>query len=516
MRTLSSVAAALLSLLLVLAVPGPLPGVGPSVARAEAAEAEVPPAPSDTPVRVGLAWEQTQAEVSSTGGLWIVADGVVHGEMPAGAPVRAYLRDGGVFLETLQAWFAGPVRLVPHPSGYISFQGRAYRGEVQLLVAAGKLSVVNVVNLEDYLLSVVPTEMDHRWPMEALKAQAVAARSYTVANLGRWEAFGFDLSNTTSDQVYNGIAQERPSTTAAVLETAGQVITYGGRVVPGYYHSSSGGHTENNEDIWTGGSPQGYLRGVPDYDSLPENKYTAWTSTFTPEEFSERLEKAGFGVGRVTAVRPGRAAASGRPATWEVVGTEGTATLTMQQMRNALGLFAPPTEIVLSGPDGPAPGAEPAPGTEPGDEPGPGKDLEPGPEPEPRPEPEPGPDPQAARVAVLGADGAVQTRALAGSYALGAGGVVRPVESLAVVASADDWMVVGVVTRPGTTPPSRGDSRPREPEPAPVPDTIVVTGSGHGHGVGMSQWGAHGMALQGKSYIEILTHYYTGTKVETR
>ena len=96
------------------------------------------------------------------------------------------------------------------------------------------------------------------------------------------------------------------------------------------------------------------------------------------------------------------------------------------------------------------------------------------------------------------------------------GVLVRPVESLAVVASADDWMVVGVVTRPGTTPPSRGDSRPREPEPAPVPDTIVVTGSGHGHGVGMSQWGVHGMALQGKSYIEILTHYYTGTKVETR
>ena len=146
--------------------------------------------------------------------------------------------------------------------------------------------MVNVVNLEDYLLSVVPTEMDHRWPMEALKAQAVAARSYTVANLGRWEAFGFDLSNTTSDQVYNGIAQERPSTTAASWRRPAKVITYGGRVVPGYYHSSSGGHTENNEDIWTGGSPQGYLRGVPDYDSLPENKYTAWTSTRSPRRSS--------------------------------------------------------------------------------------------------------------------------------------------------------------------------------------------------------------------------------------
>lgn len=490
-------APALLSLLL-LTLAALLPGPW---SRAAAASADVPAPPSESPVRVGLAWGQSAAEVGSTAGLRIVADGAVQGAVPAGAAVRAVLAQGGVYVEPLQAWFAGPVRLVPDPGGYITFQGRAYRGEIQLVpTAKGQLSVVNVVNLEDYLLSVVPAEMDYRWPEEALKAQAVASRSYAVAHLGRWAEDGFDLRATVDDQVYLGVGQEKPSTTAAVRATEGQVITYQGNVVAAYYHSSSGGHTENNEDIWTGGAPRGYLRGVPDYDALPENPYTAWRSAFTVEEFSQRLEAAGFGVGRVTAVIPGRPSASGRPATWEVVGTLGSRTLSMQQMRIALGLPAPPREIALIGAEAPAPAPKP--------------------EPAPAPEPEPEPEEQAPVVAVLGAGGEVVFRPVAGTYVLGAGGAVRSLESLAAVASADAYAVVGVVTRPSTTPPSRGESRPPVPEPAPGPVSepreIVVSGSGQGHGVGMSQWGAYGMALQGKSYVEILTHYFTATKVETR
>ncbi|MFB5083567.1 SpoIID/LytB domain-containing protein [Symbiobacterium thermophilum] len=542
LRARFTLATALLTALLLVLVT-PVPGAWSRIALAETGDEAVPAPPADFPVRVGLAWGQTAAEIGSTGGLWIVADGGVLGEVPAGASVRAVLTGGGLFVEPLQSWFAGPVRLVPFPGGYISFQGRAYRGEIQLVVTAkGQLSVVNVVNLEDYLLSVVPAEMDHRWPEEALKAQAVASRSYAVANLGRWAEDGFDLRATVDDQAYLGIAQEKPGATAAVLATAGEVITYQGRVVAAYYHSSSGGHTENNEDIWTGGSPQGYLRGVPDYDALPENRYTAWSSTFTVDEFSQRLEAAGFGVGRVTAVTPGRPAASGRPATWEVVGTEGSRTLTMQQMRSALGLPAPPRQIALAGAEGPVSVADPD--ADPAVEPEPAPAPAPATEPEPQPAPDLAPEqgPKAAPVAVLGADGLVRARPVVGSYALGAGGVAQPLEGLAAVASAHGYVVVGAVPRPGATVPSRGDARPREPEqggaptPAPAPqpepqseplpeprpapkaepEAIVVSGSGHGHGVGMSQWGAHGMALLGKSYIEILTHYYTGTKVETR
>nr|WP_245302018.1 SpoIID/LytB domain-containing protein [Symbiobacterium terraclitae] len=542
-----------------LAASAVVPGAWIPTAAAGEAVGAVPAPPSENPVRVGLAWGQWAAEVSASAGLWIVADGAVQGQVDPGVPVGLVVQDGGVYVDAIPAWFAGAVRLVPDPAGYIRFQGREYRGEIEAVpTAAGTLSIVNVVNLEDYLLAVVPAEMDHTWPLEALKAQAVAARSYTLANLGKRAADGFDLRNNTDDQVYYGIAYERPSTTQAVHETAGQVVTYQGRVVSTHFHSSSGGHTENNEDIWTGGTPVAYLRGVIDYDDVPGNRYTSWDYEFSIEEFSQRLNQAGYAVGSVTSVTPGAPGASGRPTTWVVTGTGGTRTLTMQQMRMALGLPAPPSSVSLAGPGFDPAGPEPQPEPEPEPDPEPEPEPEPEPQqpqPQPQPQPEPRPEPQPLPVAVVGADGLVMARAVSGSFAVGAGGVARLLDGPVAVAGGDAYGVAGIVPRTGSATASRGErpdpgtpaQQPPVPEqparieqPAPqqpspqqptpqqptpqqpalrepqAPTSVVITGSGHGHGVGLSQWGAHGMALQGKTYVEILTHYYTGTKVETR
>src|SRR5512133_458078 len=149
----------------------------------------------------------------------------------------------------------------------LRFGDRPYRGQVQVSVANGALRAVNLVGLEAYLYGVVPSEMPRTWLPEALKAQAVAARSYALAvrKTGSW----FDLYPDTRSQVYLGIAHEAPSTTAAVQDTAGQVVLYGGRVATTYFFSSSGGRTSAASEVWPSALPVPYLVSVNDpYDTI--------------------------------------------------------------------------------------------------------------------------------------------------------------------------------------------------------------------------------------------------------
>ncbi|WP_408955070.1 SpoIID/LytB domain-containing protein [Natroniella sp. ANB-PHB2] len=139
-------------------------------------------------------------------------------------------------------------------------QDRQYRGTMEFLPRENGITAVNLVGLEEYLLAVVPSEMSASWPLEALKVQAVAARSYTLFNLGRFADKGYDLCDTVQCAAYNGIGREHPRSNQAVIETNGEVATYDGQPINAVYSANSGGHTENSEDVWSGMIP--YLRGV--------------------------------------------------------------------------------------------------------------------------------------------------------------------------------------------------------------------------------------------------------------
>jgi stage II sporulation protein D len=148
----------------------------------------------------------------------------------------------------------------------LELDGRAYHGTLSLRSTGGGVSVVNGLSLDTYLRGVVPSESPSHWPLAALEAQAVAARSYAVAELrpNSW----YDLVPTTADQVYGGVAAERPRSDRAVYATLGQVLTWDGQVARTYYSSSSGGRTEAVQDAWPSASPIPYLRSVPDpYDT---------------------------------------------------------------------------------------------------------------------------------------------------------------------------------------------------------------------------------------------------------
>jgi stage II sporulation protein D len=157
-----------------------------------------------------------------------------------------------------------PVVFAPGDPGQpVRYNEKAYRGRIEVFAnTKGSLTVVNVISLEDYVRGVVPNELSPGgWPeLEALKAQAVAARTYAVSNLGRFAAQGFDLTPDTRSQVYGGRSTEHPLTDRAVFETRGRILTYKGAPINALYTSTCGGRTEDGENIF-GGAPVAYLRG---------------------------------------------------------------------------------------------------------------------------------------------------------------------------------------------------------------------------------------------------------------
>jgi stage II sporulation protein D len=142
----------------------------------------------------------------------------------------------------------------------VKLNGKAYRGKIEVFVnARGSLTVVNVVPLEDYLLGVVPAELSLP-SLEAQKAQAVAARTYAVANIGGYGTKGFDMVPTVWSQVYKGVSIETAMGTRAVRETSGVVAMHSGKPIMAYFTSTCGGRTENSENVFDHAEP--YLRGV--------------------------------------------------------------------------------------------------------------------------------------------------------------------------------------------------------------------------------------------------------------
>jgi stage II sporulation protein D len=214
----------------------------------------------------------------------------------------------------------------------IALNGRGYRGSLRVLkLASAKVRIVNVVDLDLYLRGVVPSEMPKTWAPEALKAQAVAARSYALAHLH--PANGFDLYPDTRDQVYLGIPHEAPTTTAAVNATAGQVVLYKGKVASTYFFSSSGGRTASVQDLNPASPPIPYLVSVPDpYDSI--SPYHNWGPyQYTARKLARKMKSPGKLLDVQTV-----ASASGRVQSVIATGSKGEATATGSQVRSALGL----------------------------------------------------------------------------------------------------------------------------------------------------------------------------------
>jgi len=177
-----------------------------------------------------------------------------------------------------------------------SYNGHKYRGGIMVKRFAGSdLTVINHLGMDEYLYGVLPWEMSKNWPLEALKAQAVAARNFAISNYGKYSYLGFNLCNTHNSQAYVGYDYEGDSCNLAVDETEGQLLMWEGRIVSAFYHANSGGFTEDSENIWSAEVP--YLRGLRDDYSIGGSNYS-WKLEYTEDSLSRMLNNSGYKVGK--------------------------------------------------------------------------------------------------------------------------------------------------------------------------------------------------------------------------
>lgn len=286
------------------------------------------PAQAATFIKVALKDNIKQVAVgSSTDAVIKDAAGNPVGKIDGMSSFRAVSRKNQVQLGN---WTGSQLWIDPQENGYVWIGDRWYRGETQLVNDGSDLTVINRVELEDYLYSVVGGEMPTSWPIEALKAQAVAARSYALHESNRSGNRLYDLESTTASQVYKGIKSETRSTHEAVNSTEGQVLTYGGKPILAVFHSSSGGQTENVEDVWS--RPLPYLKSVVDYDQTAP--VFQWQKVLSGREIGYRLGN----VGTVRSIIPQQVTPQGRIKRLQVVGDQGSQTISGQAFRSALDL----------------------------------------------------------------------------------------------------------------------------------------------------------------------------------
>ena len=175
----------------------------------------------------------------------------------------------------------------PEENGFVSVKRKWYRGSFKIINDGGSLTVMNDIPLELYIRGVVPSEMPSKWEHEAHKAQAIAARSYAVANMGKRGKYGYDLKDTPEDQAYGGASAETPQTNDAVTETEGIVLVCQGKIVPAYYSASAGGNTNTSSQVWSHDLP--FLKSVPSFDDgVKKNGHGVGMSQYGANNLAKR------------------------------------------------------------------------------------------------------------------------------------------------------------------------------------------------------------------------------------
>jgi len=341
----------------------------------------------------------------------------------------------------------------------------SYRGAIEIADGSGTpantLDVVNIIEIEDYVPGVVANESIASFQIEALKAQAVAARGYAIANIGRFRAtFPYDIVDSTTSQVYRGVISEHPRAVLASHETAGLVASYNGQIIGALYSSSMGGHTEFNEWIFNSPSNQlpgtnsvAYLKGIYDGDGLVPDFTTDagieafWARTTAPDTYDDCRRSASLPSGTV----------GNSFSRWRF-------TLTQAQLRAKVPAAVTGTianvEITKRMPSG-----------------------------------------RAAVVRITTSTG--QTYTITGWDPLRT--FFRPAASTPRLCGSSTIAANFTLNNPSVIIVNRNADQSFK--------DITVWGGGWGHNVGMSQYGAQGRARAGQNFLQILKAYYTGVDV---
>ena len=369
----------------------------------------------------------------------------------------------------------------------VDLGARSYRGIIDFIHNSdGTITAVNVIDLEEYLYGVVASEIPSSYEYEAIKAQACAARTYALYKWNRESDIGYDICDSTHCQAYMGYDYEDSTTRQAVIDTEGELIYYNGSPIEALFFSSSGGYTEDAVNVW--GTDVAYLKAVDDSQEIncPE-----WERTITLDDLDNLIQTNGYNIGSATGMRITIDNKTNRVQKLEILGTEGTKTITLEACRTVFGSIGSSfnsrnytitngvvesggkTETVTSNVMGTFI-CEPIEGF------------------------------KVGRDYVIGADCAVIYSNASGAKAYGYDGKEIDLDD---IPNIDDLITT-------TTTVTTSNSTSGTTVISSKGSTIEIKGYGIGHGVGLSQMGANGMAKNGADYKEILKHYYTGVTVE--
>jgi len=359
---------------------------------------------------------------------------------------------GGQSVFTFVRDVEGAPQIRPSSGGRMTMGNSSYRGIIEFRASGGSITAINVICIEEYLYSVVPVEMSPSFTTEALRAQAVASRTFAAyrANRRHYRARGFDICDRTCCQSYLGAGRENDITTQAVRDTRGLMIFVYGYEAPAFtpFSSSSGGATDSSENVW--GGVLSHLQGVPD---PYEQDGRVWTRTFTWAQLSQVPTT---NIGSVTGITLSKSSL-GRVQEVTFIGTNGQWSVRSQQILSAFGraggsLYSRNFQISGSADTG-------------------------------------------SGTALHITDGENTHQApITTLQAINRLGSVRPVTATYIFDGVNIRQLERVTSVSGGT-------------------GITINGRGWGHGVGMSQFGANGMAQAGYNFKEILQHYYTGVEI---
>lgn len=226
-------------------------------------------------------------------------------------------------------------RLSFSASSAVYVNNKPYRGLAELSVADKGILVVNQLPLEDYLVGLINCEISSAWPINAVKAQAIIARTYAVNRKKARITAPYHLESSVIDQVYEGCLIEDSRARRAVLETAGEVLTFGGAVIQAFYHSSCGGRTEDSENVW--GASLAYLKGVDCQYCLTSPSGTAWEYKISLKDLEEKLRLGGHKISGLYDIKAGTVNSRGRLKNVSLLALKGSCTISGEQLRKAVG-----------------------------------------------------------------------------------------------------------------------------------------------------------------------------------
>lgn len=343
----------------------------------------------------------------------------------------------------------------PNPINIGSSKQNSFRGQVEFLRKTDSdMTIINVLPMEEYIYGVVPNEIQASSNIEAIKAQAIAARTFAYKTINKHAAYGFNLCTTTDCHVYKGYSSENPNSNKAVDDTKDMVVTYNGGLAETLYFSSSGGRTESAVNVWGNDFP--YLRSVEDKYESGNSYHYNWTVSYTVEEISQKLKN--YGVGTVTSIEITKTSDAGRATEVVIKGTskpEGVV-IKNDRCRTFLGL-------------------------------------------------------DSQWYTINGAGGNTAND----KFYIKNKGVTKQFNEITVKNASGQTKILssGKVTVIGANGTKDTASTSTQTTNA---KGFTFVGKGWGHAVGMSQEGAKGYADAGYTYDQILAHYYTGTKIELK